>query len=41
MNKEELIISNFKDELLFALSLELQNELTDDVIYQLEQLYHY
>jgi hypothetical protein len=34
--KNEIIICNFKDELLFALSLKLENTLTDEVIYQLE-----
>jgi hypothetical protein len=36
MNKNDKIVSNFKEELLFALSLELKKELIDDDICQLE-----
>ncbi|WP_067089853.1 hypothetical protein [Methanobrevibacter curvatus] len=34
--KNEIIINNFKDELIFALSLKLENNLTDECIYQLD-----
>lgn len=34
--RHEIIINSFKEELLFALSLNLTNELTDEIINQLE-----